>query len=129
MQEVCSMPEADRESAIWKGIYGLGAVLVMAFFLVSLRDLLNPFLLFLTLAVLLSPWSERCGHLLVVGTAGVLTLLWVLSTTGFLLAPFFLSLVFAYVFHPIIEKIQGPRLPRTVAIGIPVSYTHLRAHE
>ncbi len=80
--------------------------------------MLNPFLLFLTLAVLLSPWSGRRGHLLVIGSAGLLTLIWILSTTGFLLAPFFLSLVFAYIFHPIVERIQGPRIPRTLAIGI-----------
>ncbi|HET7275523.1 MAG TPA: AI-2E family transporter [Longimicrobiaceae bacterium] len=112
------MTESDRSSLIGRGLYAVGVGLVAAFFLVTLRDILNPFLLFLALALLLSPFAGTRGHLLSLATAGLLTLIWALSTTGFLLAPFFLSLVFAYIFHPVVEKIQGPRIPRTAAIGL-----------
>lgn len=93
-------------------------VLVLGAFLFSLRELLNPFLLFLLLLLLLSPFAGTRTHLLTVAATGLLTLIWLLETTGFLMAPFFLALGFAYVLQPLVRAAEGPRIPRTLAVAL-----------
>jgi predicted PurR-regulated permease PerM len=109
----------DSESNLWggRGVYAVALALVFAAFLFSLREILNPFVLLLLLISLLSPFSGSRMHLLMVTSASVLTGIWILETTGFLLAPFFLSLVFAYILHPVVRKMAGPRVPRSLAIA------------
>jgi predicted PurR-regulated permease PerM len=51
-----------------------------------------------------------------VGVTGVLTLLWLLDTTGFLLAPFVLALILAYMLDPLVDRMEGRRLGRSLAI-------------
>jgi predicted PurR-regulated permease PerM len=46
----------------------------------------------------------------------VLTAFWLLHTTGFLLAPFVLALVLAYVLDPLVDRMTTRRLSRSVAI-------------
>ena len=103
---------------MWQVVHAVAVLLVLGFFLFSLRGLLNPFLLFLLLVVLLSPYAGSRQHLLLVGTAGVLTLIWILGTTGFLLAPFILALVLAYVLHPLVDRIQRWRIGRSLAVTL-----------
>lgn len=127
------MTETDR--ALRWGVAAAGLVLLI-FFLLSVRDLLNPFLLYLALLGVLLPLRHSPVFLPVVGTAGALTLFWLLSELGFLLAPFVLALVVAYILNPVVgrltraapfERLAGPdgegRLGRTlavVALGLPV---------
>lgn len=95
----------------WHGVVVLG---ILGFFLFSVRTVLNPFVLFVLLAFIASPYSGTRQHLLVMSAAAVLTLVWVLDTTGFLLAPFVLALVLAYVLHPLVDRLEH-RMPRTAA--------------
>ncbi len=90
--------------------------MVLGFFLYSLRSILNPFVLFLLLLLLVSPQAGSRYHLLVVSSAAVLLVIWLLNTTGFLLAPFILALVLAYVLHPLVERIEHRGPPRWAAI-------------
>lgn len=106
------------ESANWKSVYGVAVVLVLAFFLFSLRSILNPFVLFVLLVFLMSPQAGSRPHLLVVGASGVLTLFWLLHTTGFLLAPFILALALAYILNPLVGRLARGRLGRSAAIGL-----------
>ena len=95
------------------------AVLVLAggFFLYSLRDLLNPFLLYCVFIALLAPFRGVRGHALMVTVATILAALWVLDTAGSLLAPFFLAFVLAYILDPVADRISAhPRIGRTLAI-------------
>ncbi len=92
------------------------AVLVFALFLWSVHGLLNPFLLFWLLVAALHPFRGRPGHASLVGVAALLTFLWVLDFTGFLLAPFFVALILAYLFDPVVDRLSAGRIPRTGAI-------------
>lgn len=103
------MADPEKESFVWRGIHGVAVALVLGFFLFSLRSILNPFPLFLLLVLPISPYAGTRYRLLVVTAWGLLTLVCLLDTTGFLLAPFFLALVLAYILHPAVERIEGRR--------------------
>lgn len=105
------------DRTVWRGVQAVAAVLVLALFLYSLRDLLSPFLLFWVLLVVLLPFRGTPGHTLLVALAAVLTTFWILETTGFLLAPFVLALVLAYILDPVVDVVEVRRLPRSAAIG------------
>jgi predicted PurR-regulated permease PerM len=90
--------------------------LVIGLLLFSVRDLLNPFLLFWVLVVLLLPFREAQGHGLIVFLFAVLTLYWLLATTGFLLAPFVLGLVLAFMLDPAVDAVEGRGVGRTLSI-------------
>ncbi|TVP77687.1 MAG: AI-2E family transporter [Gemmatimonadales bacterium] len=83
------------------------ALVVLAFLLWSLGDVLNPFLLFLAVAGMLLPWRESRFFRPFVYTAGALTLFWLLSEMGALLAPFVLAVVLAYVLNPAVSWLAG----------------------
>ncbi len=108
----------DRESdSIWKGFQAASVLLVLAVFLYSLREILNPFLLYGLLLALLYPFKGARGYVFVVVAATFLTLLWVLHATGSLLAPFILAFVLAYILDPIVDRISArPKISRTMAI-------------
>jgi predicted PurR-regulated permease PerM len=112
------MMHLDSESWSWRAVYTVTLVLVVAAFLFSLRTVFNPFLLFLLLVLLSSPFAGSRSHLLLIASTGLLTLIWMLGTLGSLLAPFFLALVFAYILRPLVRRIEGRRIPRGAAIGI-----------
>ncbi|HEX6924988.1 MAG TPA: AI-2E family transporter [Longimicrobiaceae bacterium] len=109
-------PESD--SWTWRVFYIAALIFVLGGFLFSLRDILNPFLLFVLLAVLVSPFAGSRTHLLLVGVAGLLTVVWILQTTGFLLAPFVLALGLAYIIHPLLLRLESERVSRPAAIGL-----------
>ena len=89
---------------VWRGVEAAAALLVLGFFLFGLREILNPFLLFFLLWAVLSPFRGKPGHSELLMTAGALTLFWLLSTTGSLLAPFILSVVLAYMLDPLVDE-------------------------
>ena len=103
---------------VWRGVEAAAALLVLGFFLFGLRDILNPFLLFFLLWAVLSPFRGKPGHSELLMTAGALTLFWLLSTTGSLLAPFILSVVLAYMLDPLVDRLESRRIPRSAAILI-----------
>ncbi len=109
------MDDPSEQGFHWRTWHGLVVLGVLGFFLVSVRTVLNPFVLFVLLAVVLSPYSGTRAHLLLLGATGLLTLVWVLDTTGFLLAPFVLALVLAYVLHPLVDRLEGRRVSRATA--------------
>jgi predicted PurR-regulated permease PerM len=109
------MPEIPEEHGFsWRGWHALVVLGVLGFFLFSVRGVLNPFVLFVLLAFVASPYSGTRQHLLLLAATGVLTAVWVLNTTGFLLAPFVLALVLAYVLHPLVDRLER-RMSRTAA--------------
>lgn len=119
------MPESpDTGAPAWRTLHGVAVLLVLALFLWSLQSILNPFLLWVLLVFVLWPYAGSRSHLLLVTATGVLTLIWLLDSTGFLLAPFLLALGLAYVLHPLVERMErvplprGRRLPRSVAVAL-----------
>ena len=92
------------------------AILVLGALLWQVRGVLSPIVLLGLLALVL--WPERrqpfVARLLV--AAAALTLLWILSVTGTLLAPFVLGLAFAYLLAPAVAWAVRHRVPRPLAI-------------
>jgi len=101
---------------VWRVLQAVVALLVFGVLLVSVQGLLNPFVFFWILVVVLLPFRGLPGHGLLVLVAAILTVYWLLVTTGFLLAPFVLGFVFAYVLDPVVDALVERRVGRTAAI-------------
>lgn len=115
-------PVPDSTS-FWTVIQGVAALLVLAFFLYSASSILNPLLLFVVLVAVLLPFRGVDGHSLLLGVTGGLAFIWLLSTTGSLLAPFLLALGIAYVLDPLadlVERRVGGRVRAIGLLGLPV---------
>jgi len=100
----------------WRLVYGAAVLLVLGFFLFQVQAVLSPFVLFLLFLLLAMPYAgTRLHRLAVIGTS-VLAALWLLRTTGFLLAPFILALVLAYILDPAVDALERRRVPRGLAV-------------
>jgi predicted PurR-regulated permease PerM len=97
----------------WRTLHVVTVVLVLAAFLFSVKSVLNPFLLFLLLLFVIAPFRGTRTYATLVASSAVLTLIWMLSTTGFLLAPFVLALVIAYIEHPLVSRMERWKISRT----------------
>ncbi|MBI4544879.1 MAG: AI-2E family transporter [Gemmatimonadetes bacterium] len=91
-------------------------LIVLGAFLYDLRLVLSPFTLYLLLLVLLSPYAGTRFFVLILSAATLLFLLWLLRTTGFLLAPFILAGVLAYILNPAVEMLSRRKIGRSWAI-------------
>mgnify|MGYP003394182858 CR=1 FL=1 len=113
------MNEMNQQSGLtlWRGIEAAAVVLVLAFFLYATRTILNPVLLFALLWAVLLPFRGSEGHSALVGVTAVVTLGWVLSSTGSLLAPFVLAIMLAYMLDPLVDR-REPRVPRSAGIAL-----------
>jgi predicted PurR-regulated permease PerM len=109
------MSESARTTA-WRGVEAAAVVLVLAFFLYATRDILNPLILFALLWAVVLPFRGRDGHAALLTVAGLVTLVWVLSATGSLLAPFLLAVMLAYILDPLVDRVSGGRVSRTLGI-------------
>ncbi len=109
--------DQPREST-WRALQAASVFLVLGFFLLSLWDqgMLSPFLLFWILVAVLIPFRGIRGQALLIAVVAALTGFWLLQTTGFLLAPFVLALVLAYVLDPLVDRITARRVSRSLAI-------------
>lgn len=112
------MEEREANGWAWRGVYAVALAAVLILFLLSLQGILNPVVLFLLLLLFSSPFAGTRTHLLVVIGTGLLTGVWLLSTLGSMLAPFFLALGFAYVLRPAVRRIEGERISRGLAITL-----------
>ncbi len=103
---------------IWRGVEAAAVVLVLAFFLYATRAILNPVLLFALLWAVLLPFRGREGHAALVSVAGLVTLVWLLLSTGSLLAPFILAVMLAYMIDPLVDRLERRRVPRALGIAL-----------
>jgi predicted PurR-regulated permease PerM len=116
------MNEKAADPFNWRTWHAVVVLGVLGLFLFSIRSILNPFILFLLLLFLVQPYSGTRFHLMLVSTSALLTFIWVLDTTGFLLAPFVLALVLAYIQAPLVARLQKrgvSRLVATVLLALP----------
>lgn len=102
----------------WPTIYAVLVVLTAAAFLVSVRLVLSPIIVYLVLLLLLSPWAGNRFHVLMVTAATFLIMVWLLKTLGGLLAPFILAFVLAYILDPIVDRMQRRGLRRSWAVAL-----------
>ncbi|HEU0302170.1 MAG TPA: AI-2E family transporter [Longimicrobium sp.] len=109
------MTESPSDPFNWRAWHAVAVLGVLGAFLFSVRSVLNPFILFLLLVFLIQPYSGTRHHLLLVSASALLTFIWVLDTTGFLLAPFVLALVLAYIQAPLVTRMERRGISRLVA--------------
>ena len=107
----------------WRAVQAVSVLLVFSAFLVSLGwdgagFFLSSFVLFWVLVALLIPFKGLPGRSSLIGVAAVLALLRLLDTTGFLLAPFVLALILAYMLDPVVDRLESRRIGRSWAIII-----------
>lgn len=106
----------ETELTVWRGVEAAAVLLVLGFFLYATRTILNPLLLLFLLWAVLLPFRGKEGHSALLVTASVLAMIWLLSTTGSLLAPFVLAVVLAYALDPVVDVLERRRVPRALAI-------------
>jgi predicted PurR-regulated permease PerM len=106
-----------KTQAEWPAIYSVVVILTAAAFLLSVRVVLSPIIVYLVLLLLISPWSGTRLHLLTVTAATFLIGVWLLKTLGGLLAPFILAFVLAYILDPMVDRLQRRGMPRAVAVA------------
>lgn len=107
-------PEPGRNRHFdWQIVHSVIVVLVLSIFLYTVRGVLSPFLVFLLLLFVIAPLQGTRLYILIVSAAGMLTLIWALNATGFLLAPFLLALAFAYIQNPLVSRMERRGIGRT----------------
>lgn len=113
-----SPSEAQALPRGWAATQAVAILLVLGFFLFALQPLLNPFLLWLVLLALILPGGRARDYPLLIPVATVLTLFWVLASTGYLLAPFLVGLGLAYLLDPAVDRLEARGMGRTLAIAV-----------
>jgi predicted PurR-regulated permease PerM len=101
----------------WPIIYTVLVTLTAAAFLLSVRVVLSPVIVYLVLLLLISPWSGTRLHVLTVVAATFLVVIWLLKTLGTLLAPFILAFVLAYILDPVVDRLQRRGMRRSLAVA------------
>ncbi len=98
------------------------ALLALGLFLLSVRPVLSPFVLFVALVLFLSPYSGSRYHLVVILGSAFLLLIWALATTGSLLAPFVLAGVLSVILDPAVDRLERwmPRSLGILVIALPI---------
>ena len=112
------MESPRTETKAWRAIYAVVTVGLLVAFMLSVKAVLNPVLLFLLVVLLASPFAGERSHRVLIGAAGLLTVVWLLDTLGPLLAPFFLALGLSYVLYPLVLRIERRGVSRGLAIGL-----------
>ena len=102
----------------WRAIYGAIILLVAGMLLYSTRTVLSPLVVYMIFLLLLAPYSGTRRHLLLMVAATALVFLWLIATLGGLLAPFVLAMALAYILNPIVDLLEGRRIPRAAGIAI-----------
>src|SRR6056297_913430 len=92
------------------------AVLAVAALLWVARGVLTPPILFAVVWVTLHPFRDRDGVTGLLITLVAVTGLWVLATTGSLLAPFLVAMGLAYLLDPLVDRVEARGVGRTTAI-------------
>jgi len=98
-----------RDDQVLAWTAAAAGVVLLTFLLLALREVLNPPLLFLGLVGVLLPLRRTPFFTFVVATTGFLVLFWLFRELGFLLAPFALALVVAYILNPAVGWMAGLR--------------------
>ena len=106
-----------KTQAEWPTIYAVVVLLTAAAFLVSVRVVLSPVIMYMVLLLLISPWAGNRYHVLTVTAATFLIGVWLLKTLGGLLAPFILAFVLAYILDPIVDRLERRGMRRAWAVA------------
>ena len=92
------------------------ALLLFGVMLVSVRDILGPFLVFPLILLVLWPIRKRRDVRRILVASGLLLLCWFLYHYSALLGPFFVAAIIAYLMAPLVAWLEGRGLRRSMAI-------------
>ncbi|HWA56513.1 MAG TPA: AI-2E family transporter [Gemmatimonadales bacterium] len=106
------MPDDATRDTLPAVLAGLLYILL----LVSVREILSPPVVLPLTLLALWPLRRRPGMPVAIGTAIGLTVVWGLKLYGGLLGPFLLALAVAYIFAPLVAKLEARRVNRGLAI-------------
>jgi predicted PurR-regulated permease PerM len=93
----------------------VGGVLLLLMLLYTIQDILSPFLVVGALLFLLYPLRQYTLARTLMWLGALLFGLWFLDQIAPILAPFIISLVFAYILSPVVDLFEGWKVPRWVA--------------
>lgn len=112
--------DGGRPPVRW--LHGAAVLALFAGLAVAVRPVLSPFVLYALLLYLAWPLLDTSVFARLVVAASVLLGLWVLEVTGFLLAPFVLALMLAYVLDPVVEALERwmPRPAGIASLALPL---------
>lgn len=111
------MPQIGKGDE-WRVVYGLIVLATACVLALSMRSALSPLLVFGLFLLLVSPYSGTQRHLIVVLAASLLFFIWLLDTLGGVLAPFIVAIVIAYIFDPLVDRLEAKRVPRLAGVAI-----------
>ena len=92
------------------------ALLLFGVMLVSVRDILGPFVVFPLVLLILWPIRRRPDVRRILVGSGLLLLCWFLYHYSALLGPFFVAAIIAYLLAPLVAWFEGRGLRRSMAI-------------
>ena len=79
----------------------------------SVKESLSPIILFIILIVLLLPfWKYSWGRVFL-GLTLTFFIIWVVQKSGYLIVPFIIAILVAYLFDPLVTKLSR-RIPRAI---------------
>lgn len=92
------------------------ALLLFGVMLISVREILGPFLVFSLVLLVLWPIRKRKDVRRILIASGLLVVFWFLYHYSALLGPFFVAVIIAYLLAPLVAWLEGRGLRRGVAI-------------
>jgi predicted PurR-regulated permease PerM len=101
----------------WRVIYGLIVFATACVLLFSMWTIVSPILVFFLFLLLLWPYAGSRRHLILVTAATILLFIWTIDTLGSLLAPFIIAMGIAYIFDPLVDRLEK-RMPRMAGVAI-----------
>ncbi len=95
-------------------------LLIAAFFILlayNIRDSLSPIIVFIVLLILLIPFWRYSWGRVILGLTLLFFSIWVVQKAGYLIVPFIVAILVAYLFDPLITKLsnRSKYMPRAVA--------------
>ncbi len=102
----------------WRLLYAVVVVAAAGLLAFSVRSVLSPVVLYFVLLALLRPYAGTRGHATILTVATVLLAIWLLTELGGLLAPFVLAFALAYILDPAVDRLEGRRVARGLAIAM-----------
>ena len=96
------------------------ALLLFGVMLVSVRDILGPFLVFPLVLLVLWPIRKRPDVRRILIASGLLLVCWFLYHYSALLGPFFVAAIIAYLLAPLVAWLESRGLRRSMAILVAI---------
>ena len=93
----------------------IGGVLLLLVLIYTIHTILSPFLALGSILFILFPLRRYVLARNLMWLAIILFTLWFLDSVSTILAPFIVSMIFAYMLNPVVDLFQSWKIPRWVS--------------